>query len=101
MNPFLRAVDPEHPDVPPPGQVAEPAGTWGGRQSEVVFDPRRHDVAFIRGTTTPELTDRLASAGWVHQASDGDCQFWVRDRLEQARRRLSLTHPRPAAPRIA
>ncbi len=48
--PYLRPAGPEGtPPAPcPPGHQAEAAGLWHGRAMEVVYDPRRHDVAFLR-----------------------------------------------------
>jgi hypothetical protein len=84
-DPFLRPAPPEGaPSAPcPPGCAAEPAGLWHGRQMEVVYDPRRHDVLFLRGRQT-ELEPRLGDIGWQHARTDGSNQMWVRDRAAVA-----------------
>lgn len=88
-DPFLRPAPPEgHPSAPcPPGWAVEPAGLWHDRQMEVVYDPSRHDVLFLRGRQ-PMLEPRLGDIGWEHTLSDGDNQMWVRDRAALARRAL-------------
>ena len=100
--PYLRPASPDDAPAPcPPGHQAEPAGTWGGRSMEVVYDPGRHDVAFVRGESTIAVRSGLAATGWQRQAGDGDNQMWVRDRLALARRRLDRTSVRLGAARIA
>jgi len=104
MNePFLRPVVPEGaaPTPCPPGHEAEPAGVWHGRAMEVIYDPRRHDVAFLRGNVSAKVLDGLDSTGWEYQLSDGPNQMWTRDRMAVARGRLErISAPAPAA-RIA
>lgn len=100
--PYLRRLGPEgSPALPcPPGAVAEPAGTWGGQPMEVVYEPARHDVVFLRGAVPDSVANGLRATGWQHWLSHSDDQMWVRDRAVLARRRT--LHPRPAAaPRIA
>ena len=46
MKPFLRATD--RAPLAPVGWTATPAGTWDGKTVDVVYDPRRHDVLFLR-----------------------------------------------------
>ena len=46
MKPFLRPTD--RGQLAPVGWVSEPAGRWAGKEVDVVYDPRRHDVAFVR-----------------------------------------------------
>jgi hypothetical protein len=104
MNePFLRPAAPEGaaPAACPPGHEAEPAGLWQGRAMEVVYDPRRHDVAFLRGSVSTQVLHGLASTGWEHRLSDGPNQMWTRDRTAVARRRLEQVSVAPAAARIA
>ena len=102
QDPFLRPLSPDDAPAPcPPGMVAEPAGTWSGRHMEVVYDPRRHDVAFTRGEPTGTVTASLAATGWACQRSDGQAAMWVRDRLALARRRLEHAAARPSPPRVA
>jgi hypothetical protein len=54
---------------------------------EVVYDPRRHDVLFLRGSHGG-LGPRLGETGWQHAMTDGPNQMWVRDRAARARRAL-------------
>lgn len=68
---------------------------------EVVYDPRRHDVAFVRGESSLTVRSGLVATGWQRQAGDGDNQLWVRDRLALARRRLDRSTAGSGAPRIA
>lgn len=104
MNePYLRPPPSEgHPPIEcPPGHEAEAAGIWDGRPMEVVYDPRRHDVAFLRGEVSPKIRTGLVDTGWQHRRSEGENQMWVRDRTTLAHRRLQRAHSAPAAPRIA
>lgn len=101
-DPYLRPASPEGAPAPcPPGHTAEPAGTWGGRSMEVVYDPRRNDVAFVLGETSSVVRHGLVATGFRHQDSDGDNQLWVRDRMALARERLERTTVRLGPPRIA
>jgi hypothetical protein len=53
VKPFLRATD--RARLAPVGWVSEPAGVWAGREVEVVFDPRQHQIVMVRnepGDTT-------------------------------------------------
>lgn len=88
-DPFLRPAPPhEAPPLPcPPGRVAEPAGLWHGRHMEVVYDPRRHDILFLRGSQ-PDIEPRLGDIGWEHVLTDGPNQMWIRDRAAVARQAL-------------
>ncbi len=43
----------------------------------------------------------MVATGWSHQASDGDTQMWVRDRIALAQARLARTTVRLGPPRIA
>jgi hypothetical protein len=104
MNePFLRPATPEgNAPVPcPPGHEAEPAGVWHGKAMEVVYDPRRHDVAFLRGGVSANVRDGLVHTGWRHQLSDGDNQMWTRDRAALTRSRLQRVPSSPQLSRIA
>lgn len=78
MKPFLRPVD--RGKLAPVGWVSEPAGTWAGKAVDVVYDPGRHDVTFLRGDTTQDVRDGLASVGYRQAALDGRNEMWVRDR---------------------
>ncbi len=101
-EPYLRPRSREDAPAPcPPGCATEPAGIWGGRAMEVVYDPRRHDVALLLGDASPEVRHGLVATGWRHQRGDGDTQLWVRDRLALARQRLERISVRLGPPRIA
>ncbi len=102
-EPYLRPQSPESapPTEPPPGHVVEPAGTWKGRPMEVVYDPRRHDVAFVRGQLSEKVRTGLVDTGWEHRLSDGPNQMWVRDRRDLVRRRLERARSAPGGPRVA
>lgn len=104
MNePFLRPATPEG-DAPVPcprGHEAEPAGVWHGKSMEVVYDPRRHDVAFLRGGVSTKVRDGLVDTGWRHQLSDGDNQMWTRDRTALTRSRLQQVPSVPTLSRTA
>lgn len=84
MDPYLRPAPPDgDPSAPcPPGHIAEPAGLWNDRQVEVVYDPTRHDVCFMRGCAGDGVQDGLQSSGWEPTASDGRSQLWIRDRAD-------------------
>ncbi len=68
---------------------------------EVVYDPRRHDVACLRGENSLDVRSDLVATGWSHRASDGHTQMWVRDRTALAQARLARTTLRLGPPRIA
>jgi hypothetical protein len=86
MKPYLRPLSPDDaPAACPAGAVAEPAGTWGGRRMEVVYDPARHEVAFTRGRPTATETAVLAATGWWPARRDGQAVMWVRPRPAPAR----------------
>lgn len=88
-DPFLRPAPPEgEPSAPcPPGWVCHPAGVWHERHMEVVYDPNRHDVLFLRGRQ-PGIEPLLGDIGWDQALSDGDNQMWIRDRVAVAQRAL-------------
>lgn len=90
MDPYLRHAPPDGvpPDPCPPGHVAEPAGLWNDRQMEIVYDPRRHYVCFMRGRAADGVHDGLAASGWEPSATDGRSQLWVRDRADGIRQLL-------------
>ncbi|HUQ63895.1 MAG TPA: hypothetical protein VM121_09080 [Acidimicrobiales bacterium] len=106
-EPYLRAVPPEGVAARscPGGEEAEPAGLWHGRQAEVAFDRRRHEVAFLRGRTSQTVVDGMVSSGWELRLTDGPNQMWIRDRCALALGRLDRPVPVPAlkraGPRIA
>ena len=81
MKPYLRPLSPDDAPAPcPAGAVAEPAGTWGGRRMEVVYDPARHEIAFTRGQPSATVSAVLAATGWRQARSDGQAFMWVRAR---------------------
>lgn len=102
-EPYLRPQSPESapPTEPPPGHVVEPAGAWKGRPMEVVYDPRRYDVAFLRATLSAKLESGLVDTGWEYRLGDGPNQMWVRDRMALAHRRLLRSSSTRAVPKIA
>lgn len=79
MKPFLRATD--RGQLAPVGWVSEPAGQWAGKEVDVVYDPRRHDVALVRGGASNPLREGLRDVGYRRVAVDGTSEMWVRDRL--------------------
>jgi hypothetical protein len=102
-EPFLRPAPPEGelPAPCPRGHEAERAGVWHGKAMEVVYDPRRHDVAFLMGGVSAKVRDGLIDTGWRHQLSDGGNQMWTRDRAALARSRLQRVRSAPSLSRIA
>lgn len=86
MKPFLRATD--RARLAPVGWVAEPAGVWAGRQVEVVFDPRQHQIVMVRNEPGETTRAALAGEGFRRLAVDGQQEMWMRDRsaaVDQAR----------------
>jgi hypothetical protein len=79
MKPFLRATD--RGRLAPVGWVSEPAGSWRGKEVEVVYDPRRHDVMFLRGDIGDETRKGFHEVGYRPVVIDGTNEMWVRDRL--------------------
>ena len=81
MKPFLRATD--RARLAPVGWVSEAAGTWAGRQVEVVFDPRQHQIVMV--LNEPGYTTRavLAAEGFRRLAVDGQQEMWVRNRAAE------------------
>jgi len=86
MKPFMRPTD--RARLAPVGWVAEPAGEWQGHQVEIVYDPRRHDVALIRNDTTDTVRSGIAASGYRRIAVDGRQEMWVRDRVDTTQVRL-------------
>lgn len=66
---------------------------------EVVSCPRRHDVAPRGERASTRAPD--GATGWSHQASDGDTQMWVRDRIAAGHARLPRTTGASARPASA
>lgn len=78
MKPFLRPTD--RARLAPVGWASEPAGLWAGRQVEVVFDPRRHQIVMVRDEPGDTTRAALAVEGFRRLAVDGRQEMWVRDR---------------------
>jgi hypothetical protein len=101
MKPFLRPVD--RARLAPVGWVSEPAGRWADREVEVVYDPQRHDVTFLRHRVSDDVRQGMSDIGYRRTAVDGDCEMWVRDRhqtladaLERVDRHLTRAPERTA-----
>lgn len=101
----------------PNGWRAEPLrGGWNGQDTEVVYDPRRHEIAFtwhsqrtrqrvidviynhrdqeallIPHDENTDPADLMTALGWEQRAIDGQRSFWTGDRhaaVEAALRRI-------------
>jgi len=93
VKPFLRATD--RARLAPVGWASEPAGVWAGRQVEVVFDPRQHQIVMVRNEPGDTTRVALAGEGFRRLAVDGQQEMWMRDRtgaVEQARGRVVGNH---------
>jgi hypothetical protein len=96
MNPYLRPLDSTAPT--PSGWTVEPAGPWNGHQVEVAYDPTRHDVMLVRGTTADDIDNNdLEHIGYQFIATDGQTWLWYRDRLVTARTNLERADTRAIA----
>jgi hypothetical protein len=84
MKPFLRAT--KRARLQPVGWVAEPAGVWAGRQVEVVFDPRQHQIVMVRNEPGESTRAALAGEGFRRLAVDGQQEMWMLDRSAAAER---------------
>jgi hypothetical protein len=96
MKPFLRATD--RARLAPVGWESEPAGVWAGRQVEVVYDPRRHQIVMVRNEPGDATRATLAGEGFRRLAVDGEQEMWMRDRgveTEQAHERVAAIHAGP------
>jgi hypothetical protein len=82
MKPFLRATD--RARLAPVGWTSEPAGQWAGRQVEVVYDPRQHQVVMVPQRPGDTTRAELAGAGYRRCASTATQEMWVRDRAAEA-----------------
>lgn len=78
MKPFLRPTS--RARLAPVGWTSEPAGQWAGREVEVVYDPRQHQIVLCRNDPGDGARAGLANAGYRRCASDGTQEMWVRDR---------------------
>ena len=81
MKPFLRATD--RARLAPVGWVSEAAGTWAGRQVEVVFDPRQHQIVMVLNEPGDTTRAVLAGEGFRRLAVDGQQEMWVRNRAAE------------------
>lgn len=82
MKPFLRSMD--RGRLAPVGWVSEPAGVWAGREVEVVFDPRQHQILMVRNDPGDTTRATLAGEGFRRLAVDGQQEMWMRHRGEAA-----------------
>jgi hypothetical protein len=82
VKPFLRATD--RARLAPVGWVSEAAGTWAGRQVEVVFDPRQHQIVMVRNEPGDTTRAVLGGEGFRRLAVDGQQEMWVRNRSAEA-----------------
>jgi hypothetical protein len=78
VKPFLRPTS--RARLAPVGWKSEPAGQWAGREVEVVYDPRQHQVVLCRNDPGDHTRAELSGAGYRRCASDGTQEMWVRDR---------------------
>jgi len=97
VKPFLRPTD--RARLAPVGWSAEPAGIWGGKEVEVVFDPRRHQVLLARNDLGDKTRSEIAGDGFRRIASDGKQEMWVRDQVEVMRGRLDRLEGRASQQR--
>lgn len=101
MKPFFRATD--RARLAPVGWASEPAGVWAGRQVEVVFDPRQHQIVMVRNEPGDTTRAALAGEGFRRLAVDGQQEMWMRDRAgtaEQAHGRVVGNHSPPRAQQL-
>lgn len=82
MKPFLRPTS--RARLAPVGWVSETAGQWAGREVDVVYDPRQHQVVLLRNEPGEGTRTELAGAGYRRYASDGKQEMWVRNKASQA-----------------
>lgn len=82
MKPFLRATD--RARLAPVGWISEPAGVWAGREVEVVYDTRQHQIVMVRNEPGDTTRVALAGEGFRRLAVDGQQEMWVRDRATVA-----------------
>lgn len=89
MKPFLRHSD--RGQLAPVGWDSQPAGLWGGKPADIVYDPDRHDCLLLRTAMPEHLRTGFAGAGYRRVATDdgGGQELWVRDRADAARAALA------------
>lgn len=76
---------------------------WAGRQVEVVFDPRQHQIVMVRNEPGDTTRAALAGEGFRRLAVDGQQEMWMRDRtgtVEQAHGRVVGNHAPPRAQKL-
>lgn len=97
MRPFLRPTD--RARLAPVGWISEPAGKWAGREVEVVFDPRQHQIVMVRDEPGDTTRAALAAEGFRRLAVDGRQEMWIRDRAaaEQPSAPVTAIEPMTAA----
>jgi hypothetical protein len=61
---------------------------WAGREVEVVFDPRRHQIVMVRNEPGDSTRSQLATEGFRRLAVDGTQEMWARDRLRAVQQLL-------------
>lgn len=69
---------------------------WAGREVEVVFDPRQHQIVMVRDEPGDTTRAALAAEGFRRLAVDGRQEMWVRDRAaaaEQTSARVTAIGP--------
>ena len=100
-DPYLRPAPPEGAPLLgcPEGWAAEPAGLWEDRQMEVVYNPRRHDVVFIRGHLAPNVESALPSVGYAEARAADGVRMFIRDRSAATRAALDRLEQRPPGAR--
>ena len=75
---------------------------WAGRQVEVVFDPRQHQIVMVRNEPGDRTRATLAGEGFRRLAVDGQQEMWTRDRAtaaEPVNGRAVALKAAPEAPR--
>jgi hypothetical protein len=76
----------------PKGWIAQPIGRWDGVDSELVYDPRRHEIDVV----SSERVSATSAAKWNVLESSGSTTVWVRDRVAVARSALDRHDSRAA-----
>lgn len=72
----------------PPGWETAHVGRWYGRDAEVVYNPRRHQV-MITHQLGRDMVAALEGDGWERYATDGGRVAWIRGRLAATRTALA------------
>jgi hypothetical protein len=95
MNPVPRPLGTDGPT--PHGWRAEPAGRWPGRDVEVVYDPRRHDVLVAANGCPTASGKRSGPVGFELTEVAGRDELRIRDRVAGTRAGLARIARTPAA----